>query len=57
MVILIIRLMLLFYVLGLFIFIVLRLAHKTENKKGVLAILLFPLMLLTKKGRDNLLKG
>ena len=54
---LLLRYFLFFYFLGVFILIVKRLSNRTKNKKGVLAVILFPLMLLTKKGRETLEKG
>ncbi len=57
MIVLLMRYLLAFYFLGLFALICLSMANKTKNKRGALAVILFPLMLLTKKGRENLLKG
>lgn len=56
MVILLIRFLLGFYIGGLITLFLLKISKKSSSVKGVLAIFLFPLMLLTKKGRNNLRK-
>lgn len=56
MVILLIRFLLVFYIGGLLILLLHKASQKTSSFKGVLAVIFFPLMLLTKKGRNNLRK-
>lgn len=51
------RFLILFYVLGVIALIIKRISKKTENVDGLLAVFLFPLMILTEKGRKNLMKG
>lgn len=51
------RFLLIFYFVGLVILLLFRLGGLTKKESGVLAIILFPLMLLTEKGRENLKKG
>ena len=57
MVIFLLRYLLIFYFVGLIILLLFRLGNLTKNRMGLLAIILFPLMLLTKRGRKNLKKG
>lgn len=51
------RYLLIFYFVGLIVLITFKLGDLAKGRTGVLAIILFPLMLLTEKGRKNLLKG
>ena len=57
MIILLIRFLLIFYFVGVLVLVLLRMGGLMSKKSGVLAIILFPLMLLTEKGRKNLKKG
>lgn len=57
MVVLLFRYLLIFYFIGVIILTLFRFGNLAKKKTGVLAIILFPLMLLTKKGRENLKKG
>ena len=54
--ILIIRLILALYVLTVTVLLVFKLGKQAQNTKGLSAVFLFPLMILTKKGRENLRK-
>lgn len=54
--IIIIRMLLGFYVGGILGLLLAKATKKTSSFKGVLAIIFFPLLLLTKKGRNNLRK-
>lgn len=51
------RFLLIFYFVGLVVLFTFKLGGMTKKETGALAIILFPLMLLTKKGRKNLMKG
>lgn len=55
--ILIIRFLLGFYLGGIIVLTLINISKKSSGFKGVLAVIFFPLMLLTKKGRNNLRKG
>lgn len=57
MVVLLLRYLLIFYFIGLIILLLFKMGRLIKRNSGVLAIILFPLMLLTKKGRENLMKG
>lgn len=54
---LLIRYFLFFYFIGIFCLFFLKMANKSKKQTGLLAVILFPLMILTRKGRNNLFKG
>ncbi len=53
----ILRMIILVYSIGLIVLLLLKLGNSSKDMKGVFSLLLFPVMLLTKKGRENLVKG
>lgn len=55
--IILIRLFVLLYILGVVVLLINRASKNVKDTKGLLAIFLFPLMILTKEGRKNLKKG
>lgn len=57
MIVLLIRYLLVFYFIGLIILLLFKAGGLIKKETGILAVILFPLMLLTKKGRENLQKG